>query len=83
MTNCSPHCKEYQHGETRHSPECLFYPGSLSEQYDKSMDSIDSEVKKAINRHLVLHVPVPGDTRCRLTILAEEVANVVKSFVTK
>lgn len=36
---------------------------------------IKKEIHTAINRHLVLHVPVPGDTRCRLQILAEEAAN--------
>lgn len=35
---------------------------------------IEVLIKKAITRHLVRHVQVPGDNRCRIDILAEEAA---------
>ena len=41
--------------------------------------NVESEIRKAITRHLVIHVQTPGDQRCRIDILVEEAAkNILK-----
>jgi hypothetical protein len=47
-------------------------------------EEIEKEIRKAINRHLVLHVPTKeGDTRCRITILVEEASAEIIKIIDK
>ncbi len=38
-------------------------------------DKIEKEIRKAINRHLVIHVKLVDDTRDRIDILVDEASN--------
>lgn len=42
---------------------------------------IEKAIRKALNRHLVQHVQVLSDTRCRIDILTEEATNEILGLV--
>lgn len=35
MAACGSDCKHYANGDVKHVKECVYYPGSLSEEFDK------------------------------------------------
>lgn len=41
MGGCSTGCKHYANGEVKHIKECLYYIGSLSEEFDKLQAKVD------------------------------------------
>lgn len=44
-------------------------------------DQIEKEIRKAITRHLVQHVQLVNDDRCRITILVEEASTAILKLI--
>jgi hypothetical protein len=44
-------------------------------------ERIENEIRKAVNRHLIKHVPVLPDKRCRVEIMIEEATKEILKLV--
>ena len=46
MDKCQAGCKVFTGGEIKHHPDCVFYPESFSEMYDKLKNQKDTDMQE-------------------------------------